>query len=116
LRFFDVSSGGNSPKQEIISGPSYQTGFASHIKNKVGVPTIAVGQINEPLQAESIISTGQADMIAIGRGMLYNPRWAWHAAEVFKKRMCLSTPNMLEPTIHLLDFQYQVIHNQSKIS
>ena len=83
--FFDVSSGGNSPKQEIISGPSYQTGFASHIKNKVGVPTIAVGQINEPLQAESIISTGQADMIAIGRGMLYNPRWAWHAAEVFKK-------------------------------
>ena len=83
--FFDVSSGGNSPKQNIISGPAYQTGFASIIKDKVGILTIAVGQINEPLQAESIISTGQADMIAIGRGMLYNPRWAWHAAELFKK-------------------------------
>ena len=83
--FFDVSSGGNSPKQNIISGPAYQTGFASRIKSEVGIPTIAVGQINEPLQAESIISTGQADLIAIGRGMLYNPRWAWHAAEVFKK-------------------------------
>ena len=83
--FFDVSSGGNSPKQNIISGPAYQTGFASRIKSEVGIPTIAVGQITEPLQAESIISTGQADLIAIGRGMLYNPRWAWHAAEVFKK-------------------------------
>ena len=83
--FFDVSSGGNSPKQNIISGPAYQTGFASIIKNKVGIPTIAVGQINEPFQAESILNTGQADMIAIGRGMLYNPRWVWHAAEVFQK-------------------------------
>ena len=37
------------------------------------------------IQAESILNTGQADMIAIGRGMLYNPRWVWHAAEVFQK-------------------------------
>jgi len=82
-KFIDVSSGGNSPKQEISSGPAYQTGFAAKIKKEVGITTIAVGQINEPLQAESIIATEQADMIAIGRGMLYNPRWAWHAAETF---------------------------------
>ena len=82
-KFIDVSSGGNSPKQKIISGPAYQTGVAAEIKKQVGLTTIAVGQINEPLQAESIIGTGQADMIAIGRGMLYNPRWAWHAAELF---------------------------------
>ncbi len=81
--FLDVSSGGNSPKQKILSGPAYQTGFAAEIKKQTGLLTIAVGQINEPLQAESIIATGQADMVAIGRGMLYNPRWTWHAAEVF---------------------------------
>ena len=81
----DVSSGGNSPRQKISSGPAYQTGFAAEIKKQIDIPTIAVGQINEPLQAESIIPTGQADMIAIGRGMLYNPRWAWHAAEAFSK-------------------------------
>ena len=82
-KFIDVSSGGNSPRQKISPGPAYQTGFAAEIKKKVDLTTIAVGQINEPFQAESIISTGQADMVAIGRGMLYNPRWAWHAAEVF---------------------------------
>lgn len=82
-QFLDISSGGNSPKQKILSGPSYQAGFATEIKKKVDITTIAVGQITEPIQAESIIGTGQADMVTISRGMLYNPRWAWHAAEVF---------------------------------
>ena len=80
--FIDVSSAGNSPEQKIEVGPAYQTGFAATIKKDVGLPTMAVGQITEPRQAEGIIRTGQADMIALARGMLYNPRWAWHAAEV----------------------------------
>ena len=42
--------------------------------------TIAVGLITEPHQAEHIIRSGQADMIAMARGLLYNPRWPWHAA------------------------------------
>ncbi len=79
--FIDVSSGGNSPLQNIDAGPGYQTGFAARIKQDVGLPTMAVGQITEPRQAEAILRSGQADMIALGRGMLYNPRWAWHAAE-----------------------------------
>ena len=41
---------------------------------------MAVGQITEPIQAETILSTGQADMVAMARAMLWNPRWAWHAA------------------------------------
>jgi NADPH2 dehydrogenase len=41
---------------------------------------MAVGQITEPIQAETIVSTGQADMVAMARAMLWNPRWAWHAA------------------------------------
>jgi len=75
-----VSSGGLSPAQNIALGPGYQTPFAAKIKAAVGLPTIAVGLITEALQAESLLRTSCADMIAIGRGMLYNPRWGWHAA------------------------------------
>jgi 2,4-dienoyl-CoA reductase-like NADH-dependent reductase (Old Yellow Enzyme family) len=42
--------------------------------------TIAVGLITEPQQAEDIVASGQADMVALARGMLYDPRWPWHAA------------------------------------
>ena len=80
--FIDVSSGGNSPKQEIDVGPGYQTGFAGQIRHESGLTTMAVGQITSPQQAEAIIRSGQADMVALARGMLYNPRWAWHAAEI----------------------------------
>lgn len=80
--FIDVSSGGNSPEQKIDAGPGYQTGFAATIKREVGLPTMAVGQITEPRQAEAILRSDQADMVALARGMLTNPRWAWHAAEV----------------------------------
>ena len=79
--FIDVSSGGNSSEQQIDVGPGYQTGFAADIRRKIAIPTMAVGQITEPKQAEAILRSGQADMISIARGMLYNPRWAWHAAE-----------------------------------
>ena len=79
--FIDVSSGGSSPAQQIEAGPGYQTGFAATIRREVGIPTMAVGQITEPRQAEAILRSGQADMVALARGMLFNPRWAWHAAE-----------------------------------
>ena len=79
--FIDVSSGGNSPAQRIDAGPGYQTGFAADIRRASGLNTIAVGQITSPQQAESILRSGQADMVALARGMLYNPHWAWHAAE-----------------------------------
>jgi len=46
----------------------------------VKIPVMAVGLITEPAQAEEILTSGKADMIALARGMLYNPRWAWHAA------------------------------------
>ena len=75
-----VSSGGLSPEQNIALGPGYQAPFAAKIKAAVGLPTIAVGLITEALQAESLLRAGCADMIAIGRGMLYDPRWGWHAA------------------------------------
>lgn len=79
--FVDVSSGGNSPLQEIAVGPGYQTGFAAEIRRETGLTTMAVGKITDPVQAETILSSGQADMVALARGVTYNPRWAWHAGE-----------------------------------
>lgn len=78
--YIHISSGGLSPQQKIPLGPNYQVPFAETIKHKVGMPTIAVGLITEPEQAEAIVATGQADMVALARGILYNPRWPWHAA------------------------------------
>ncbi len=78
--FIDVSSGGLSPLQQIPLEPGYQVPFAERIRRETGLTTIAVGLITEPEQAEKIISSGQADMVALARGMLYDPRWPWHAA------------------------------------
>ena len=78
--FIDVSSGGLSPLQQIPAEPGYQVPFAERIRRETGLTTIAVGLITEPEQAETIISSGQADMVALARGMLYDPRWPWHAA------------------------------------
>ncbi|NBS97329.1 MAG: oxidoreductase, partial [Betaproteobacteria bacterium] len=78
--FLHVSSGGVSPAQKIPVGPGYQVGMAHRIREATGLPTIAVGLITEPEQAQAIIDSGQADFVALARGMLYNPRWPWHAA------------------------------------
>ncbi len=78
--FIDVSSGGVSSQQQIPVAPNYQVPFAAEIKRQVGMPTITVGLITEAQQAEDILAQGQADMVALARGMLYDPRWPWHAA------------------------------------
>ncbi len=78
--FIDVSSGGVSSQQKIPVGPNYQVPFADEVKRQVGMPTIAVGLITEAQQAEDILARGEADLIALARGMLYDPRWPWHAA------------------------------------
>jgi len=78
--WLDVSSGGLASNQQIKTGPGYQLPFAEAIKPHVKMPIMTVGMITDAHQADSIIQQGQADMVAIGRGMLYNPRWSWHAA------------------------------------
>jgi len=78
--FIDVSSGGVSPAQQIKLEPGYQVPMARAIKEATHMPTMAVGLITEAQQAENILQAGDADMIALARGMLYDPRWAWHAA------------------------------------
>jgi 2,4-dienoyl-CoA reductase-like NADH-dependent reductase (Old Yellow Enzyme family) len=75
-----VSTGGVSPLQKIPLASGYQVPYAARIKAEVGLPTIAVGLITEPAQAETIVAGGEADAVALARAMLYDPRWPWHAA------------------------------------
>jgi len=75
-----VTTGGVSPAQAIKLAPGYQVPFARRVKAEVGLPTIAVGLITEPEQAEAIIANGEADAVSLARAMLYDPRWPWHAA------------------------------------
>ena len=88
----DVTSGGLDQRQEITTGPGYQVGFAETIRNDVGMPVMAVGQITQPIQAETIIATGQADMVALARGMLWDPRWTWKAAVELRAELPLPAP------------------------
>jgi 2,4-dienoyl-CoA reductase-like NADH-dependent reductase (Old Yellow Enzyme family) len=75
-----VSSGGLHPSQKIPVGPSYQVPLARAVKQAVDMPVVAVGLITGIEQAEAIVGTGDADMIALARTVLYDPRWPWHAA------------------------------------
>lgn len=78
--FIDVSTGGNAVNQKIQLSPGYQVPYAAAIKKATGIPVMAVGLITEPEQAESIIAEDKADMIAIARAFMDDPRWGWHAA------------------------------------
>jgi len=78
--YIHVSSGGLSPQQQITVGPGYQLPYARDIRKEVNIPVIGVGLITEPLQAEQALQEQDADLIALARAVLYNPRWPWHAA------------------------------------
>ena len=75
-----ISSGGLHPAQRIPVGPSYQVPLARAVKTAVGIPVVAVGLITGFDQAEAIVATREADMVALARTILYDPRWPWHAA------------------------------------
>jgi 2,4-dienoyl-CoA reductase-like NADH-dependent reductase (Old Yellow Enzyme family) len=77
-----VSSGGLQAA-DIPIGPSYQVPLARQVKAAVAMPVVAVGLITEFDQAEAILAAGDADLIALARAVLYNPRWPWHAAAHF---------------------------------
>lgn len=79
----DVSSGGLDIRQAIPVGPSYQVPLARAVKAAVNIPVMAVGLITDFEQAEAILATGDADLVAFARTVLYDPRWPWHAAAHF---------------------------------
>jgi 2,4-dienoyl-CoA reductase-like NADH-dependent reductase (Old Yellow Enzyme family) len=79
--FACLSSGGIALKARIPIAPGYQVLFASEVRRATGLPTRAVGLIVDPEQANGILSRGDADLVALARAVLDNPRWGWHAAE-----------------------------------
>ena len=81
FHYIDVTSGGIHPRIAVPAKPGYQVPFAAEVKRSAGLATRAVGLIVEAAQAEDVIASGAADQVAIGRGILDNPRWGWHAAE-----------------------------------
>jgi 2,4-dienoyl-CoA reductase-like NADH-dependent reductase (Old Yellow Enzyme family) len=78
--WIDASSGGLAPGQKITLVPGYQVPFAEAIRKETGIATMAVGLITEPRQAEEIVAAGRADIVALARGLLFDPHWAWRAA------------------------------------
>ncbi len=81
--FVCLSGGGLVPHQRIKVEPGYQVEFAAKIKQAVPIAVRAVGMIVDPVQAEEILASGKADMVALARALLDDPRWVWHAAERF---------------------------------
>lgn len=80
----DCTSGGNDPRQRIPIHPGYQIPFAHEIKSASGLKTGAVGLINSPDLAESVIANGQADIVVLGRTLLGDPVWPLRSANALK--------------------------------
>ena len=78
--FVDVTSGQLDPRQKIPFAPGLNVPFTKRVREEAGLTAMAVGMITRPQQAEEIVSSGGADLIAIARGVMDDPRWAWHAA------------------------------------
>jgi 2,4-dienoyl-CoA reductase-like NADH-dependent reductase (Old Yellow Enzyme family) len=76
----DVSTGGNVPQAKIPVGPSYQVSFAARIRREAGIATGAVGMINDPAQADSVITSGSADVVLLARELLRDPYFPRRAA------------------------------------
>lgn len=82
----DCSSGGLRDDMRDIPGVNadefgYQVPYARQLRAETGIATMAVGHIIHAQQAEAILQDGAADIIALGREMLYNPNWAIDAAQ-----------------------------------
>jgi 2,4-dienoyl-CoA reductase-like NADH-dependent reductase (Old Yellow Enzyme family) len=83
----DASSGGNVPRAKIPVEAGYQVPFSEAIRRDAGIATGAVGMITEPAQAETIISTGQADMVFLARELLRDPYWPRRAAQALNAKI-----------------------------
>jgi 2,4-dienoyl-CoA reductase-like NADH-dependent reductase (Old Yellow Enzyme family) len=76
-----VSSGSLAAHAQVKVAPGYQVPFAQQVKRQTNLKVRTVGMIADPAQAEAIVTEGRADMVAMARAFLDNPRWVWHAAE-----------------------------------
>jgi len=84
---FHISTGGEGPAGSKKPGnyPGYQIPMARTIKEALNVPVIAVGILDDPMLAEATVANEDADLVAVGRGMLRDPYWALHAMQAVSK-------------------------------
>jgi len=78
--YVTVSGGGVVLDAKVPTGPGYQVPYAERVRRETGITTGSVGLISSPQHAEEIIKSGKADFVSLARGMLFDPRWPWHAA------------------------------------
>ncbi|HEY3330826.1 MAG TPA: NADPH dehydrogenase NamA [Capsulimonadaceae bacterium] len=83
----DASSGGNVPAAPPSIGPGYQTELAAQIRHGAGIATAAVGMITSPAQADTIVRTGQADIVLLAREQLRDPYWPARAARELRAKI-----------------------------
>jgi 2,4-dienoyl-CoA reductase-like NADH-dependent reductase (Old Yellow Enzyme family) len=84
--FLDVTTAHLDPRQKIPLAPGYNVPFAEKVRKEADIPVMAVGMITRPQQAEEIVASGKADLVAIARAVMDDPRWAWHAARELGER------------------------------
>jgi 2,4-dienoyl-CoA reductase-like NADH-dependent reductase (Old Yellow Enzyme family) len=96
--FMTASSGGISEKQQIPLGQGYQVDFSVQIRKEAALPTMTVGMIFDPHHAEHLVAEGSADMVALGRGLLFDTHWAWSAAAALGSQV--TTPPQYERAFH----------------
>lgn len=87
---FHISAGGEGPIAAAGrpgTHVAYQVPFAREIKKALNVPVIAVGRLDEPPLANAVIGNEDADLVAVGRGMLRNPYWTLEAAHQLQKEI-----------------------------
>lgn len=101
----DCSAGGNSSAQSIRSYPGYQVPFAEAVRGGTGLATAAVGLLDDPVAMEKILTSGQADVITLGRILLWDPYWPHHAAAT------LGVPNQLP-----VQYERSVIHARRHVA
>jgi 2,4-dienoyl-CoA reductase-like NADH-dependent reductase (Old Yellow Enzyme family) len=76
----DCSSGGNVATARIPAGPGYQVPFAESVRRDAAIATAAVGMITSPAQAETVVRSGQADLVLLARELLRDPAFPLRAA------------------------------------
>ncbi|MUG45852.1 NADH:flavin oxidoreductase/NADH oxidase [Paenibacillus woosongensis] len=87
---FHISSGGEGPISTSAkpgTHAAYQVPLAREIKASLDIPVIAVGRLEDPILANAVIGNEDADLVAIGRGMLRNPYWTLEAAAALKQEI-----------------------------
>jgi len=87
IDYIDVSSANITPESRWPTDPGFNVPFAERVRRKCDIPVRAVGMIVNAKQAEAIVAEGRADMIAMARAFLDDPRWGWHAAQTLGAEM-----------------------------